>query len=129
MATNKHIVGAYDTEHEAIQAVEKLRAEGYRPEDISVISKNKDDVEAVTEETGTKTEEGLGAGAATGGVLGGLTGLLAGVGALAIPGIGPIVAAGPILCDINRRRCWCRRRRHCRSSYWNGHSRRGSTSL
>ncbi|MBG9448161.1 hypothetical protein ABE67_02005 [Cytobacillus firmus] len=100
MATNKHVVGAYDTEQEAIQAVEKLRAEGYRPEDISVISKNKDDVDAVTEETGTKTEEGLAAGAATGGVLGGLTGLLAGVGALAIPGIGPIVAAGPIAATL-----------------------------
>ncbi|MGV3266462.1 general stress protein [Cytobacillus pseudoceanisediminis] len=100
MATNKHIVGAYDTEQEAIQAVEKLRAEGYRPEDISVISKNKDDVDAVTEETGTKTEEGLAAGAATGGILGGLTGLLAGVGALAIPGIGPIVAAGPIAATL-----------------------------
>ena len=100
MATNKHIAGAYDTEQEAIQAVEKLRAEGYRPEDISVISKNKDDVDAVTEETGTKTEEGLAAGAATGGILGGLTGLLAGVGALAIPGIGPIVAAGPIAATL-----------------------------
>lgn len=100
MATSKHIVGAYDTEQEAIQAVEKLRAEGYRPEDISVISKNQEDVDAVTEETGTKTEEGLAAGAATGGVLGGLTGLLAGVGALAIPGIGPIVAAGPIAATL-----------------------------
>ncbi|MBT2687682.1 general stress protein [Bacillus sp. ISL-47] len=100
MATSKHIVGAYDTEQEAIQAVEKLRSEGYRPEDISVISKNQEDVDAVTEETGTKTEEGLATGAATGGVLGGLTGLLAGVGALAIPGIGPIVAAGPIAATL-----------------------------
>lgn len=100
MATNKHVIGSYDTEQEAIQAVEKLRAEGYRPEDISVIGKNQENVDTITEETGTKTEEGLATGAATGGVLGGLTGLLAGVGALAIPGIGPIVAAGPIAATL-----------------------------
>ncbi|PLR77367.1 hypothetical protein CU633_11280 [Bacillus sp. V3-13] len=93
---NKRVIGSYESELEAIQAVEKLKADGYRAEDISVISKNRDDIETVNEETGTKTGKGLAAGAATGGVLGGLTGLLVGIGALAIPGIGPLVAAGPI---------------------------------
>ena len=96
----KHLVGVYDNEREAIQAVEDLKRQGYSTEDISVIGKNDDEVEHINEATGTKTEEGLAAGAATGGILGGLTGLLAGIGALAIPGIGPIVAAGPIAATL-----------------------------
>ncbi|MBT2693950.1 general stress protein [Bacillus sp. ISL-55] len=96
----KHLVGVYDNEQDAIQAVEDLKRQGYATDDISVISKNEDEVHDVNEATGTKTEEGLAAGAATGGVLGGLTGLLAGIGALAIPGIGPIVAAGPIAATL-----------------------------
>lgn len=92
----KHLVGIYDTENEAIQSVEDLKRQGYSTEDISVIGKNEDEVNKINDATGTKTEEGLAAGAATGGALGGLVGLLAGVGALAIPGIGPLVAAGPI---------------------------------
>ncbi|WP_338421079.1 general stress protein [Mesobacillus harenae] len=97
----KRVVGSYETEREAISAVEQLKADGYRAEDISVISKNHEQIEGVEEETGTKTEEGLAAGAATGGVLGGLTGLLAGIGALAIPGVGPIIAAGPIAATLS----------------------------
>jgi uncharacterized membrane protein len=97
---NKRVVGSYATEDEAVETIERLKAEGYRAEDISVISKNRDDLDAVSEETGTKTEEGLAAGAAAGGALGGLTGLLVGIGALAIPGIGPIVAAGPIAATL-----------------------------
>lgn len=101
MHTNeKHIVGVYDTEAEAIRAVEDLKAKGYRAEDISVIGKNRKDIETITDETGTKAGEGAAAGAATGGAIGGLAGLLAGVGALAIPGIGPILAAGPIAATL-----------------------------
>lgn len=96
----KHIVGVYDNEQDAISAVEDLKRQGYAAEDISVIGKNNEEVEDINDATGTKTEEGLAAGAATGGVLGGLTGLLAGIGALAIPGIGPIVAAGPIAATL-----------------------------
>ncbi|MCQ6279301.1 general stress protein [Bacillus sp. EB600] len=96
----KHLVGVYDTENEAIQAVEDLKRQGYASEDISVIGKNKDEVNGINEATGMKTEEGLAAGAATGGALGGLLGLLAGVGALAIPGIGPLLAAGPIAATL-----------------------------
>ncbi|RSK50696.1 general stress protein [Bacillus canaveralius] len=96
----KHIVGVYDTHEEAIRAVEDLKMQGYRSEEISVIGKHDDEVDEVTEATGTKAEEGLAAGAATGGALGGLAGLLAGVGALAIPGVGPIIAAGPIAATL-----------------------------
>ncbi|MDE0584703.1 general stress protein, partial [Planococcus sp. A6] len=94
------VVGAYGTEMEAVEVIEDLQRQGYRDEDISVLSKDKGDVERVTEETGTQAGEGAAAGAATGGALGGLGGVLAGLGALAIPGIGPIVAAGPIAAGL-----------------------------
>ncbi|QCJ41251.1 hypothetical protein FAY30_04705 [Bacillus sp. S3] len=96
----KHLVGVYDTEKEVIHAVEDLKRQGYTAEEISVIGKDKDKINEINDVTGTKTEEGLAAGAATGGALGGIVGLLAGVGALAIPGIGPIVAAGPIAATL-----------------------------
>ncbi|MCM3727086.1 general stress protein [Neobacillus cucumis] len=96
----KHLVGVYETEHEVIQAVEDLKKQGYASEDISVIGKNKDDVNEINDVTGTTTEKSAMAGAATGGALGGVLGLLAGVGALAIPGIGPLVAAGPIAATL-----------------------------
>jgi uncharacterized membrane protein len=97
---NKKIVGIYDTEQKAILAVEDLKKQGYNTEDISVISKNREDVDFITEETGTKAGKGAATGAAAGGTIGGVTGLLAGVGALAIPGIGPIIAAGPIVAAL-----------------------------
>lgn len=97
---NKKIVGVFRTEHEASQAIQELKQHGFHTEDISVIARNKNDVNAISEETGTKAPEGLASGAATGGLLGGLTGLLAGIGALAIPGIGPIIAAGPIAATL-----------------------------
>ncbi len=96
----KHLVGVYDTEREAIQAVEDLKRQGYAADEISVIGENHDDVDKINDATGTKTEDDLVAGAATGGAVGGLVGLLAGVGALAIPGIGPLIAAGPIAATL-----------------------------
>ena len=96
----KKIVGIYDTEQEAILAVEDLKKQGYDTDDISVISRNREDVDYITEETGTKAGKGAATGAAAGGTIGGVTGLLAGVGALAIPGIGPIIAAGPIVAAL-----------------------------
>ncbi len=96
----KHLVGVYDTENEAMQAVENLKWQGYAAEDISVIGKNEDEVKEINDATGTKTGEGLATGAATGGALGGFVGLLTGVGALAIPGIGPLIAAGPIAATL-----------------------------
>ena len=96
----KKIVGVFETEHEASQAIGELQRRGVPTDAISIIAKDDRDVEAVTEETGTKAPEGVATGAATGGVLGGVAGLLAGIGALAIPGIGPILAAGPIAATL-----------------------------
>ncbi|WP_299091887.1 general stress protein [uncultured Metabacillus sp.] len=97
---NQRFARIYDTEKEAISAVEDLKRQGYKAEEISVISKNQDDVDTITDETGTTAGEGAATGAVAGGTLGGLTGLLAGVGALVIPGIGPILAAGPIAATL-----------------------------
>lgn len=98
--TERSVVGYYDNENEAIDAIEDLKRKGHSTEDISVLSKSRDEVETVTEETGTHAGEGAATGALTGGALGGLGGVLAGLGALAIPGIGPIVAAGPIVAGL-----------------------------
>ncbi|WP_342664028.1 general stress protein [Peribacillus kribbensis] len=97
---NKRVVGVYDDGNSAIAAVEDLQEQGYARDEISVIAKDPEEAREITDETGTKAGEGAAAGATTGGVLGGLTGFLAGVGALAIPGIGPILAAGPIAATI-----------------------------
>jgi hypothetical protein len=94
--TAKRVVGVYKSEQEAIVAVEDLKNQGYATRDISIIGQDSREVDRVTEETDTEVVDGITTGALTGGALGGLTGLLAGAGALAIPGIGPIVAAGPI---------------------------------
>jgi hypothetical protein len=100
MEQQKKIVGVFYSDQEAINAIEGLKDQGYNSDEISVIGKNKEDIEAVTDETGTKAPEGAATGAATGGVIGGVTGLLAGIGLLAIPGIGPILAAGPIVATL-----------------------------
>jgi len=92
----KKIVGVFNTEREASQAIEGLKSQGFTSDEISVVTQDRDELKAIREETGTKAPEGVAAGAATGGVLGGVAGLLAGIGALAVPGIGPILAAGPI---------------------------------
>lgn len=96
----KKIVGVFNTEQEASIAIENLKNQGIGIEHISVITKDREDLKHITEDTGSRAPEGVAAGAATGGVLGGVAGLLAGIGALAIPGIGPILAAGPIAATL-----------------------------
>ncbi|MDO3410449.1 YsnF/AvaK domain-containing protein [Saccharibacillus sp. CPCC 101409] len=93
---NRKVVGVFNSENEASNAIEQLKSSGYRADDISVVTRNKKDMKKIEEETGTMAPEGAAGGAATGGVLGGIGGLLAGLGALAIPGIGPLLAAGPL---------------------------------
>jgi hypothetical protein len=77
--------------------LEMLQKEGFSNNDISVLWPDKENEFGVTAEKSTKAPEGSVTGATTGGVLGGILGWLAGVGALAIPGIGPFVAAGPLM--------------------------------
>jgi hypothetical protein len=96
----RNVVGVYETEQEAIIAIEDLVKQGYDKQDICVIGKDLKNVNHIADETGTVAEESAATGALAGGTLGGLTGLLVGVGALAIPGVGPIIAAGPIASSL-----------------------------
>ncbi|PZE21556.1 general stress protein [Paenibacillus xerothermodurans] len=97
---SKQLVGVFNTELEAIRSIEQLKEQGYNADDISVIGKNQSDLDEIQNETGTKAREGVVTGATTGGVLGGLAGLTLGIIAMAIPGVGPIVAAGPIAATL-----------------------------
>lgn len=89
----KTIVAVYDDIQDARAAIDDLVDAGYSFEAISLLAPNKEG-EYVTEVD--ETAEGAGEGAIAGGILGGLTGALVGLVALAIPGVGPIIAAGPI---------------------------------
>jgi len=95
----KTVVGLFDTAAEAQSVVQELVNSGFERNDISLVANDAKGEYATTRAVGTEgssTAEGAGAGAVGGGVLGGVLGLLVGVGALAIPGIGPVLAAGPL---------------------------------
>lgn len=79
------------------RAVDRLKADGFRNSDISVLMQSKSETKDFAHEKETKAPEGATTGATTGILGGGILGWLAGAGALAIPGIGPFVAAGPIM--------------------------------
>ncbi|WP_156951078.1 general stress protein [Saccharibacillus sacchari] len=90
------MVGVFLTEREAAEAVEELKSHGYQTGDISIVTRNREHAEEILDQHHNKAPEGAAGGAAAGGILGGVGGLLVGLGALAIPGIGPLLAAGPI---------------------------------
>jgi hypothetical protein len=77
-----------------------LRDANFRQEDISVLYPDNEGTKDLGFEKSTKAPEGASAGAGTGAVIGGTLGWLAGIGALAIPGIGPFIAAGPIVAAL-----------------------------
>lgn len=86
-----------DNETQAEGILDGLQAAGFSNEDISVLWPDGTNRFGLTHEKETKAPEGATTGATTGGVLGGVLVWLAGIGALAIPGLGPLVAAGPIM--------------------------------
>ena len=89
----KTVIGLFDSRDQAEKAASELRGSGFKDE-ISILAADKD---ANTQKsTGDDDSGSLTSGITTGGVLGGLAGLGLGAGALALPGIGPIIAAGPI---------------------------------
>ncbi|RXZ83363.1 low temperature-induced protein [Paenibacillaceae bacterium] len=96
----RKVAAIFASEEAAVQAIEALKAHGYESDEISIVARDQADVDYVSGATGTRAEEGMTAGVAAGGMLGGLTGLIASAGALAIPGIGPIIAAGPIVAAV-----------------------------
>lgn len=81
--------------------VTQLRSAGVRDQDISVLFPDKQGTTTFAHEHNTKAPEGAATGAGVGGVTGGVLGLLAGIGALAIPGVGPLIAAGPIMAALS----------------------------
>lgn len=101
IATGKHkrAVGVFPTSQQAEQALSELRDRGFAMDKVSVVAKDanrRDEIAGadVKDRVGNKADDGAKTGAVAGGALGGLTGLLVGLGALAIPGIGPIMLAG-----------------------------------
>jgi hypothetical protein len=96
-SNNTAVFGIYPSAASAEQAVDRLIATGFSDSDISVLLPDDASTKAFAHEKNTKAPEGATTGVATGGVVGGTLGLLAGIGALAIPGVGPLIAAGPIM--------------------------------
>lgn len=107
----KVIGGIFKDPQDAVKAIEELKTHGYSLDDISVFAKHNDDAEYIEQKTdanvgengdhrGENAGKGAGIGAGTGGLLGGLAGLALEAGLLAIPGIGPIAAAGPLAAGL-----------------------------
>jgi hypothetical protein len=94
---NKAVFGLYSTRRQVENAVDELKANGFRNADVSVLFSENVGTKDLAHEKGTKAPEGLATGATSGAVVGGALGWLAGIGALAIPGVGPLIAAGPII--------------------------------
>src|SRR5690242_19242217 len=97
---NTAVFGIYRNQLDVEQAVDALRAEGFRSTDISVLFPDNKGTKDFAHEKATKAPEGTATGAGTGAVIGGTLGWLAGIGALAIPGVGPLIAAGPIVAAL-----------------------------
>ncbi|MDC4222987.1 MAG: hypothetical protein MPW15_01735 [Candidatus Manganitrophus sp.] len=96
----KAVVGIFDSPYQAESCLNRLNAAGFAPTDISVLTPDKEGVRDFIHEKATKAPEGVATGATTGGVIGGVAGWLVGIGSLAIPGVGPFIAAGPIMAAL-----------------------------
>jgi hypothetical protein len=90
------VVGVFDERDDAQDAINALKDAGFRAEDIGIVARDRDTAGVMAEDTGAEAGTAAVGGALAGGALGGLAGWLVGIGALAIPGVGPIVAAGPL---------------------------------
>ncbi|HWF11765.1 MAG TPA: quinol:electron acceptor oxidoreductase subunit ActD [Bryobacteraceae bacterium] len=97
---NTAVFGIYQTRGGAEEAVDALRRGHFRNTDISALFPDNAGTKDFAHEKNTKAPEGATTGAASGAVAGGVLGWLAGVGMLAIPGIGPLIAAGPIVAAL-----------------------------
>jgi hypothetical protein len=97
---NTAVFGIYKTAEQAERAVDSLIAAGYTSSAISVLLPDSRSTRDFAHEKDTKAPEGATAGVTAGGLVGGTLGVLAGIGALAIPGVGPLIAAGPIMAGL-----------------------------
>lgn len=94
---NTAVFGIYPSSAAAEAAVDQLIAAGFSNQDVSVLMADRRGAKEFAAEKNTKAPEGATTGAGVAGAVGGTLGLLAGIGALAIPGVGPLIAAGPIM--------------------------------
>jgi hypothetical protein len=97
---NTAVFGIYRDREHVENAVNVFMDEGFRAADVSVLLPDNVGTKDFAHEKHTKAPEGAATGAGTGAVVGGTLGLLAGIGALAIPGLGPFIAAGPIMATL-----------------------------
>jgi hypothetical protein len=98
--SKKSVLCIATSESQAVGIVDRLKSANFSNNDISVLFPDKSGTKDFAHEQHTKAPEGAAVGGVTGGVLGGALGWLAGIGALAIPGVGPFVAAGPIMAAL-----------------------------
>jgi hypothetical protein len=99
--SNKSVFCIATSRGQADRIVDQLKAANFSNNDISVLFPDKDTTRDFAHEKNTKAPEGVATGASTGGVIGGALGWIAGIGALAIPGVGPFIAAGPIIAALS----------------------------
>jgi hypothetical protein len=96
----KAVFGIAKTKDQAIAIADNLKASGFSENDVSVLFPDKDGTKDFAHEQNTKAPEGATAVAGTGAILGGALGWMVGIGALAIPGLGVFIAAGPIMAAL-----------------------------
>jgi hypothetical protein len=89
------------SDRHAVSIVQHLKLAGFKESDVSVLFSDQSGPRDLAHEKSTKAPEGATAGVATGAVLGGALGWMVGIGALAIPGVGPLIAAGPIMAALS----------------------------
>jgi tetrahydromethanopterin S-methyltransferase subunit C len=97
---NTGVFGIYSSPEQAEVAVDTLISAGFRSAAISVLLPDSASTRDFAHEKNTKAPEGTTTGVTAGGIVGGSLGILAGIGALAIPGVGPLIAAGPIMAGL-----------------------------
>jgi len=97
----KSVLAVASSDAQAQSIISHLRKEGFTDRDISIVTRRSGGAGDIGHEASTKAPEGATAGALSGGAVGGTLGVLAGIGLLAIPGVGPFIAAGPILAALS----------------------------
>ena len=97
---NTAVFGIYSTTNALANGLAGLKEKGFRNTDISVLYPDNIGSKDLAHEKSTKAPEGASTGAGTGAAIGGILGWLVGIGAVAIPGLGPFIAAGPILAAL-----------------------------
>ncbi len=100
MAKNKSVFGIYSSRSAVENAVATLKTSGFAHSDVSVLLPENLGSKELATEKNTKAPEGATTGAGSGALIGGTLGWLVGIGALAIPGLGPFIAAGPIMAAL-----------------------------